>query len=175
MDTVLKFDKVILAKELDSRFKTVGEVFEVASILCSGESVNIESDSILLRDSKTRVAIGVISWEDFSKCFVKEKDFKGWTAWTPLTGYDGQTDALYRTNRRKVQVKFLTNKVRAESCCCKDDDFNLFFGVQMAYLRCLNKALLKEKENIENKLKQINSDIAENNQIIKKMISSLDV
>lgn len=174
MDTVLKFDKVILTKELNDKFKKVGEVFEIANILSADDSVNVNNNSFLLRDSKTRVAIGVVSLEDYEKCFVKEKEFSGWTAWTPLTGYDGQTDALYRTNRRKVQVKFLTDKVRAESCCCKEDDFKLFFGVQMAYLRCLNKALLNRKETVEKELKDINSEIAENNQIIKKMISSLE-
>lgn len=174
METVLKFDRVILTKELNSKFKKIGEVFEVANILSANDSVNVDRDSFLLRDAKTRIAIGVVSLEDFEKCFVKEKEFSGWTAWTPLTGYDGQTDALYRTNLRKVQVKFLTDKVRAESCCCKNDDFNLFFGVQMAYLRCINKALLKKRQDVENKLMAINNNIVDNNRIIKDMISSLE-
>ena len=166
MESTLKFDRVILTKELNDRFRRVGDVFEIASI---------SNDSFLLRDGKTRVALGVVSFEDFEKCFVKENEFKGWTAWTPLTGFDGQTDALYKTNRKKVIVKFLTDKTKAEACCNKADDFNLFFGVQMAYMRCLNKALLKRKASYEKKLKEINSEIADNNKIIEKMIGSLEV
>lgn len=166
MDTVLKYDKVVLIKELDETVKKVGEVYEVASIL---------DDRILLRDSKTRVAIGVVSFEDFDKHFVKKEQYKGWTSWQPITGFDGQTDAVYRTNRRRVQVKFLTNNVRAESCCCKLDDFNLFFGIQMAYLRCLNKCLEKQKEEYKKNLDYVSYEIAENNDIIRKMVESLNV
>lgn len=166
MDSVLKFDKVILVKELNDRFKKVGDVFEIASV---------SDDSFLLRDSKTRVAIGVVSFRDFERCFVAENEFRGWTAWTPLTGFDGQTDALYRTNRKKVQVKFLTDKNKAEAFCNKKDEFNLFFGVRMAYMRCLNRALLKRKAKCEEELKSINIQIADNDNAIKKMISSLEV
>lgn len=165
MNTTLKFDRVILTKELNEKFKQIGEVFEIANIL---------DNAFLLRDSKTRVALGVVSFEDFENHFVHEKNFKGWTEWQPLVGFDGQSDAMYRTNRKKVQVKFLTNKVRAEACCCRDDEFNLGFGVQVAYLRALNKALAEQKAEYEDKLKDVNHEIAENETILKKMINSLD-
>ena len=93
----------------------------------------------------------------------------------PLVGFNGQTDAFYRTNLKKTQVKFLTDKVRAEACCSKVNDFNLSFGINMAYFRCLNKARERQKAECEAKLKFINSDIAENEAILKKMISSLEV
>lgn len=167
MDTVLKFDRVILVKELNEKIKKVGEIFEIANIL---------NDSFLLRDGKTRIAIGVVSFEDFEKHFVHEENFKGWTSWVPLTGYDGQTDAFYRTNRKKVQVKFLRDKVKAEACCNKkEDEFNLSFGVQTAYLRCFNKALSKCKAEYENNLKKIEHEIANNENIIKRMVHSLNV
>lgn len=165
MNTVLKFDKVILTKELNEKFKQVGEAFEIANIL---------EDSFLLRSAKTRVAIGVVSFSDFEKHFVHAENFKGWTNWTPLVGFDGQSDAFYRTNRKKVQIKFVTTKDRAECCCCEDDDFNLSFGVQLAYLRCLNKARAKQKERLEAELKMVNHELAENESIIKKMVNSLD-
>ena len=158
MNTVLKFDRVILTKELNEKFKQVGEVFEIANIL---------DNSFLLRDSKTRVALGVVSFEDFENHFVQEPNYKGWSNWTPLVGFDGHNDAVYRTNRKKVQVRFLTNKVRAEACCCKGDEFNLAFGLRVAYLRCLNKALTEKKNKAER-------EIAENEHILKKMINSLD-
>lgn len=158
MNTTLKFDRVVLTKELNEKFKQVGEVFEVANIL---------DNSFLLRDSRTRVALGVVSFEDFEKHFVHEENFRGWTQWQPLVGFDGHNDASYRSNGKKVQVRFLTNKVRAEACCCKDDEFNLAFGLRIAYLRCLNKALTENKNKAER-------EIAENEHILKKMINSLD-
>lgn len=166
MDTILKYDRVILTKELNEKIKKVGDVFEIANIL---------DNTFILREAKTKIAVGVISFEDFEKHFVHEGNFKGWTSWTPLTGFDGQTDAFYRTNRKKTQVKFLTDKVRAEACCSKVNDFNLSFGINMAYLRCLNKAREKQKAECEAKLKFINHDIAENESAMKKMINSLEV
>lgn len=166
METVLKFDKCILAKELNEKFKKTGELFEVANIL--------NDSSFLLRDAKTKVAYGVVSFEDFENHFILEGNFSGWTPWTQFVGFDGQTDVAYRTNRKKVQVKFVTDKVRAESCCHKEDEFNLFWGVQLAYLRCLNKALAKKKVEHENALTTVNANIAENENIIKKMVNSLN-
>ena len=165
METTLKFDRVVLIKELNDKFKKVGEVFEIANIL---------DNSFLLRDTKTRIAIGVVSFEDFEKHFVHQENFSGWTRWTPLVGFDGQNDILYKTNRKRVKCKFITNKVRAESCCHKEDEFNLSFGIQIAYLRCLNKVLSKQKEEYKAKLNAINKEIADNKGIIRKMLDSLN-
>ena len=164
MNTTLKFDKVILTKELNDRFKQVGEAFEVANIL---------ENSFLLRNAKTKVAIGVVSFEDFEKHFVHEEQFKGWTPWQQFIGFDGQTDVFYRTNRKKTQVKFLTNNVRGESCCHRDDDFNLNFGIHLAYLYTLNKARTNQRIELERKLNMVEHEIAENNTIIKKMVNSI--
>lgn len=164
--TVLKYDKVILKTALNEKFKRVGEPFEVANVLDKG---------FMLRDAKTKVALGVVSFEDFEKHFVKEEDFKGWTPWTSFVGIDGQTDALYRTNGKRVQVKFLIDKVRAEACCNTVNDFDLFFGLQIAYTRCHNKALVKRKHKLEAELKRINIEIADNEKTLKSMINSLPV
>lgn len=164
MKTVLRFDRCVLVKELNEKFKQVGEVFEIANIL---------EDSFLLRSAQTKVTLGVISFEDFEKHFVLVENFKGWTKWESIVDFDGQSDAEYRTNRKKVQVRFLTDKVRAECCCCKDDEFNLAFGIRIAYLRCLNKARTKQRIEFEDKLNMIEHEIAENESIIKKMVNSL--
>lgn len=164
MKTLLKFDKVILVKELNEKVKKVGDAFEIANIL---------DDAFVLREAKSKIAVGVVSFEDFDKHFVHEENYRGWTSWMPLTGFDGQTDAMYRTNRKKVQVKFITDKVRAEASCNKMDNFDLFFGVQIAYLRCLNKALSEQKIECEKKIKSIDCDMSENDNIMKKMIDSL--
>lgn len=97
-----------------------------------------------------------------------------WTGWKPIVNFNGQTDAFYRTNFKKVQVKFLVDKIRAECCCCKDDEFDLSFGVQLAYLRALNKARAKQRADLEEALKSVEHEIAENKTIIKKMVNSLD-
>lgn len=164
MNTVLKFDRVVLIKELDEKLKQVGDAFEIANII---------DGSFVLRSANTRTAVGVVSFEDFENHFVREEGFNGWTNWTPLVGFDGQSDCFYRTNRKKTQVKFLTDNVRAEACCCNDDDFNLAFGIQLAYLRCLNKARTKQRFELEEKLNMVEHEIAENKTIIKKMVNSL--
>ena len=167
MNSTLVFDRVILVKEFGDKFKKVGEVFEIANIL---------KDSFLLRDSKTRVAIGVIGFEEFENHFVHEKNLKkGWTPWTQFVGYDGQNDIVYRTNFRKIQVKFLRDNVRAEASCSKANEFNLSFGLQIDYLRCRNKALLKRATEYEKALKTIDNEMVDNLRIIKKMINSLEV
>ncbi len=166
MKSVLKFDRFILTKAFDEKINKVGEAFEIANILDSG---------FLMRENKTKLAVGVVGFEDLEKYFTKEDEFTGWTEWTQLVGFDGQNDCFYRTNRRKVQVKFVTSKTKAESCCHKEDEFNLFFGVQTAYLRCRNKALSKKKVEYEQKLKEIKCEIAENNTIVRNMIDSLEV
>lgn len=102
-----------------------------------------------------------------------EKIKSKWTNWEPLAGFDGQTDALYRTNFKKVQVKFLTTKDRSECCCNAEDEFNLTFGIQLAYLRCLNKARERQRVELEEALRFVEHEIAENKTIIKKMVNSL--
>ena len=167
MKTILKYDRVILTKELNDKIKKVGEVFEIA---------NIFDDSFLLRESKSKIAVGVISFENFDKHFVFETNYnKKWTNWTLFNGFDGQNDCLYRTNGRKVQCKFIKDKIKGESCCCKGDEFNLSFGLQLAYLRACNKLLTKQKNSNETIINEINAEIKNNQDIIKKMMKSLSV
>lgn len=165
MKSILKYDRVVLIKEMNERIKKVGEIYEVANVL---------DEAFLLRDSKTRTAVGVVNFEDFEKFFIKEEDSKGWTQWTPMIGFDGHSDVFYKTNGKKVIVKFVTDKVRAEaSCNKKEDEFNLTFGLNLAYLRARNKANEKRKAKLESELKAIEIDIAENNNMMKRMTESL--
>lgn len=166
MDTVLKFDRVILIKELNDKIKKVGDTFEVANIL---------DNSFLLRDARSRVAVGVVSFEDFDKHFVLEENFKGWTKWTQFAGYDGQSDCFYRTNRKKTQVKFITNNLRAEACVNKKDkdEFNLHFGIQLAYLRCLKKANCKKVDKLQEDINNLDNEIFDLMQAERQMLKSL--
>ena len=164
MNTTLKFDRVILVSELNKKFNKVGDMFEVANVL---------ENAFLMRDVKTKNVVGVVSFEDFEKHFVHEENFKGWTSWMPITGFDGQTDAFYRSNGKKVQVKFLTDNVRAEACCNRVDEFNLFFGIRLAYRRCLDKALVNKENALNEEMNKINYEIIDNRKIMKRMINSL--
>ena len=164
METTLKFDRVVLTKELNDKIRKVGDVFEIANVL---------DDSFLLREAKSKIAVGVISFEDFDKHFVHEENFKGWTPWQQFIGYDGQCDCMYRTNGRKVQVKFITDNIRAESCCHRKDGFNLSFGIRLAYLRCLTKAMCKKLAEYQEKAHKLNEEILDIVAAEKKMISSL--
>lgn len=167
METVLKYERVVLIKELDERIKEVGEVFEIASVVP-------DNKYFVLRNAGNKVAVGVVSFEDFEKYFVREEDFKGWTKWTPFVGVDGQNDCVYRTNHKKVQVRFLKDNVRAEACCNnKEDEFNLFFGLQVAYTRCYNKVLSKRKEELEKELNKVHIELTDNKEMIKRMIEAL--
>lgn len=165
MNTILKFDRVVLSKELNDKFKKVGESFEIA---------NIFEDSFLLRETRSKIAVGIVSFEDFDRCFVPEENVKGWTQWTQFVGYDGQSDCFYRTNHKKVQVKFVKDKVRAEACCCKGDEFNLSFGIQLAYIRCLNKAMSSKVKHLYEKVHKFEEEICDNIEFEKKLINSLD-
>ena len=165
MESTIKFDRVILIKEFNEKLCKVGEIFEIANVL--------DNNTFLLRDANTKVAIGVVSFEDFERCFVHEENFKGWTKWQRFNGFDGQNDCMYRTNKKKVQMHFLTDNVRSEACCCKGDDFNLSFGIKLAYLRCLNKLFEKKAAEYEEKLSDINREITDNYKTIQKMINSL--
>ena len=165
METTIKFDRVVLVEELNEKFSKIGEVFEVANIL---------DNSFLLRDAKTKVAIGVVSFADFEKHFVHEENYKGWSSWQKFNGIDGQNDCVYRTNRRKTQVRFLTDKVMGESFTNKGDEFNLYFGLNLAYLRARNKALAKKKAEYERELKNIDIELIDNERVIKNMINRLE-
>lgn len=172
METVLKFDEIILTKELNDRFRKIGEVFEVANVL---------NDAFLLREKETKIAVGVVSFSDFEKHFVHKDNFQGWTNWTHMIGFDGHNDIIYRTNRKKVQMRFLTDKVSGESCCHKEDDFNLSLGLRIAYMRCVKKSLAKRKaehekqlKEISNKLVAINRDIIDVENVTKDLINSLE-
>ena len=165
MDSTIKFDRVILVKELNEKFCKIGEAYEVTNVL--------DNNAFLLRDAKTKEVIGIVSLEDFERCFVHDENFKGWTKWQQFNGYYNQNDCVYRTNKKKVQVRFLIDNVRSEASCCKDDDFNLTFGIKLAYLRCLNKVLEKKANEYKEKLATMDVEITDNYKTIQKMINSL--
>ena len=164
MKNVLKYDRVILIKELDNKVCKLGECYEIANVL---------DDSFVLREAESKTAVGVIDFASFEKHFVHEENYKGWTNWQKFSGFDGQSDCFYRTNGKKVQVKFLTNNVRAEACCCNGDEFNLSFGLNLAYLRARTKIIKKRIALYEEELNNLNKKMANDNKTMQKMLNSI--
>ena len=157
---ILRGETVVLTKEFE-RLK-VGETYEVA---------NITDDSIVLREKRSKVAVGVIPIKDFEEHFVKPEEMKSWTPWIPFADSDGNT-AFYRTNMRKVEVRW--NGYKSAAYCSKYDDFNLFFGLTLAYRRCEIKWLLDQKTKGEELLRFVEGELADNTNLIKRMIASLE-
>lgn len=159
---ILRNDKVILTKEMGN-LKMVGETYEVA---------NVVEDRVVLRDAKTKVAVGVIDIVDFWEYFKKPEDVKRWTNWTNIVDQQGNSVGTYRTNMRKVQVR-LSDGTRTEVCCKKSDSFSLGFGINYAYERCTKKYLKRLEAKYEKSLKSVRADISECEHRIKQMINAV--
>ena len=159
MMNILKGERVTLTRTME-KLNLVGQTFEVA---------NITETSVVIRDVKTKIAVAAISIDDFDNYFVKD-NVNHWIPWTPLVDVKGNVIAFYRTNGKKVQVK-IQNKCGEASCNLKTNDkFDLYFGIQLAYLRCQNKCLVDIRKNYQTAIKQIEGNIRENNHIIKQLM-----
>lgn len=168
MGSVLKYDRVVLVKEF-GKMKMVGEVYEVA---------NITETAFVLRDAKNKVAVGVIDIRDFEEYFKKEEEVKGWTPWTPVVSRvdNGTVEFFYRTNRKKVQVKLMmtnNDSIKGEASCNTMDEFDLYFGIKLAYTRLDNKFKERYKRHLEEELVRVITDIKQNEKYLKQMTDSL--
>lgn len=162
---VVRNEKVILIKEMGN-MKMVGQVYEVA---------NITDTAVVLRDVNSKIAIGAVNIDDFDKYFKswEESDSVEWTKWQRMIDQQGNSVAYYRAKGNKVQVRTVDG-FRSEANCHDVDEFNLVFGVQLAYERCVAKHLKKSEAEHEEALKRIHSDMAENQNRMKKMVNSLN-
>lgn len=168
---IMRNDKVVLIKGMDN-FKKVGETFEVA---------NITDTKVILREVASKVAVGAVDIDAFEAHFVKPEDVSGWTQWESLTDRKSNVVAHYRTNGKKVQVR-TPDGYRAETTCNKGDDFNLFFGIQLAYNRCILKSLNDEEEVLVNEITSLDKELSvvqsmksEIKHTMKMMINSLEL
>lgn len=160
---IMRNDKVVLTKVMGN-FQVVGETFEVA---------NVTETAVVLRNERTRVAVGAIDIDMFDQYFKKPEEAKGWTDWQRLVDQRGNTIAFYRTNWKKVQVRSIDG-VRAEATCNKCDEFNLYFGLSIAMKRCELKELKSIRVDYEEAMKKLNNDITVIDNAIRNMIDSLD-
>ena len=162
---IFRYDKVVLVKEFYG-MSAVGSAYEVA---------NVTDTKVVLRDATSKVAVGAIGIEDFENHFKKPEEVHEWTAWQKLVNKSGDTIAFYRTNCKKVQVR-LPNGIRSDAACNSKngDDFDLYFGVNLAYERCTYKEWKNFVEEYEPLIKVAHSEMSECKHRIKMMINSLD-
>lgn len=160
---VIKNEKVVLIKPMGS-LATVGNVYEVA---------NFTNKTIVLRDEKSKIAVASVGFDEFEEYFVKKEQAKTWTDWHDVVDREERILGYYKTNGRKVKFKTVDG-IKSESTCCKEDDFNLAFGVRLAYERCGLKMLKQHKSDLEEEVNHIESKIAEQKNVIKRMIRTLD-
>lgn len=164
-------DKVVLLREYD-QLKQVGDTFEVA---------NFTDKMVVLRNAKTKVAVCALPTADFFEYFEKQEDvgFK-FTPWSTLIdATTGGVLGTYRTNHKKVQVmlpiEYKGSYIRAEASCNKGDNFDLWFGIRLAYARAKVKAYEKIifPEQAE-EYKRSRSDYKQTKNAIKNMMASLE-
>ena len=160
---ILRNDKVILTNVMGN-FQFVGETFEVA---------NITETAVVLRNERTKVAVGAIDIDMFDQYFRKPEEVKCWTPWQRLVDQIGNTIAFYRTNLKKVQVRTVDG-YRGEATCNKADDFNLYFGLCLAMKRCEIKMMKDIEKDYTKNLNSIIHDIYNAQNDINNMIKSLE-
>lgn len=161
MDYLQSGSRIRLMKPM-GKMANVGEIYEIGVIA---------EKAYIIRDVKTKVAISAVSFDVFDEYFIKvDMGNKRWTNWHGLSDTNGNVFALYRTNGKKVQIKTMDN-VKGESSCNTMDDFNLYFGINLAMLRVQKKLgkIMSEKGNdmIANAQSNIKSMIDTFNKSVK--------
>jgi hypothetical protein len=160
---IYRGDKVVLVKELP-KLKEVGLTYEVG---------DLTGKSVIIRDVASKVAICAIDFETFDEYFAKPEEVRTWTQWEGVISEIGVV--YYRTNLKKVQVKIPTElgEVRAECSLTKGDEFNLHFGIQLAYKRAISKYLVKKEKALSSELAKVISEFKDNKNKINTMINQL--
>lgn len=164
---ILRMKRYILIKDFENL--VVGKAYEVA---------NIMDETVVLRDASSKLAVAIIKIEDFEEYFVESEKAHAWTPWTAFRNEQGGT-SFYRTNGKKVEVKHEGTKSAAYRS--KADDFNLYFGVNLACLRCEVKKALKDMKKLEehrnmidSAIRELEGEIKDRKNLIKTMINSLE-
>ena len=167
MFQIFRGDKVVLVKPF-GKIQDVGNEYEVA---------DFTNTTVILRDCKTKIAACAISVEVFYMLFDKIEGAKGkWTKWQTIQDGLGNIVASYRTNFKKVEVRIMVEDkiyITAKATCYKGDDFNMAFGIHLAYLRAVKKQCEFEKTKItvvdDKKMSELNKTIGDVTNNIEKM------
>lgn len=143
--------------------QNIGITYEVA---------DIRAGLVILKDPISRRAICGIPIETIFDYFKKPENVRKWTSWSVMTDDRGNVIGYYRTNGRKVQYRALDG-VRSEACCHRMDQFNIGFGLRLAYLRADAKRVIAKMDEIDKEMTECKSKLSSINQEQKHMIAFL--
>lgn len=141
---MIKGDRIKLVKKMGV-FDNIGEICEVTDIQ--------EGGIICFKFGGCH--LGCMSYDEYEKYFEKVETpvKRTWSEWNSkyisftnindnrMTGF-----IKYRSNGKKVQVKLGT--LTAEACCCKEDEFDLEKGLELAKNRVIVKYLNSRVEKL---------------------------
>lgn len=157
-------DKVVLTNTF-GKLNQIGNIFEIADITTNNK--------IIIRDATSKIAIAAIDVDDLEKYFRTIESVKNiWTKWNHIIDCDDSIIGIYRTNFKKVEVRVNDSKgnlITGRAFCCKDDTFNLTFGIRLAYMRAIRKAYISNKEDLLHRVTLIKLNIHNIDQQINKM------
>ena len=168
--SIFRNDRVILLKEYEN-LKQVGKTYEVGGFTNS---------AVILREVKSKVAVGAIKVNDFDEYFEKiENVGNKFTPWAGISDPNGNLIADYRTNQKKVQIRLFiedtTQYIKGEASCNKGDEFNLYFGIRLALARAIDKYyknnLIPEQETSYSNLRKV---YKQNKKLMRDLVTSLE-
>lgn len=137
---IVKGDKIKLKKKMG----TFGHIGAICTV------IDVSADGIISFRYKNKYE-GCISEDVFMDYFTT---FRKWTEWK--NGKNGNYliengepfSYQYRYNGKRIQIKH--GAFKAESCCHKDDEFDLLVGLSIAMRRLIIKILTNQiKQQIE--------------------------
>lgn len=166
---VILGDKVMMIKGMESMC-LVGEMFEV---------IGITENSIVLGREVDGVAVCAADINTFDQHFAKPKEMNVWTKWQALYDDNYNIYAWYRVRpvKGKVEVKVRFGGtgtfIRKTATCSQGDEFDLEFGVGLAYNRCMKEAFRRNANVMRESMEYYNSLLVDNKNKTNEMISSL--
>lgn len=141
---MIKGDKIKLVRKMGV-FDNIGEICEVTDIQ--------EGGVICFKFGGCH--LGCMSYDEYEKYFekVETPTKRTWSKWylneirfTDINGKDVRCNYLYRTNGKKVQIR--CGAFKAEATCCKDDEFEIEKGLNLAKKRLVVKYLDNQVKSI---------------------------
>lgn len=130
---IIKGDKIKLVQKIGN-FDKVGDIFEVTGV-----------DNGVI-SFKCNYGTGCMSYDEFERYFekIEKRKWSDWSirkgenAYDPFTGNTYPITSLsFRTNGKKVQVRYCGYK--AEATCCDEDNFDIDTGFKLAKCRLIAK------------------------------------
>lgn len=173
--SVFRGTKIILIKKFENLNK-MGKVYEVG---------DVSNSMVIIREVDSKAAVGAVTFEDFDNHFEVVKSNNKFTKWETFADGFGNVIGAYRTNQKKVQVKLFTNveifgnqmtvsEIRTEASCHKGDTFNLYFGLQLAFLRAVEQLSQKALKENGSKYIKFSGLYKDTKRSINNMLSTLE-